>query len=304
VQCRMGWGVRVRGELILACLLLHGCGSGQTLAPVQDASESASRQPSAVVTTGDTLYAFAWRYGFDYRDLARWNGLESPYALVPGQRLRLGPGAGVPARQVARRAAPESIPPQPATSARSPSSAPTEADPSSAVGGTPESTPKTPPRPAASAKPKSGGADDSVVSSRQDSNRPKVGSGSAAPAWSWPSEGRVARRFEPGRPGGNGIDIVGGKGAKVRAAGAGKVVYQGSGLPGYGRLIIVKHSESLLSAYGYLGKAYVAEGDFVRSGQQIADLGMGGGYNKPVVHFEIRRNGQPKDPLAYLPKRA
>jgi lipoprotein NlpD len=299
----MECGVPGRGGLILGCLLLFGCGSGQTLAPVHDASDSAARQPSAFVTAGDTLYAFAWRYGFDYRDLARWNGLRPPYTLIPGQRLRLGPGASVPGQQVAQQAAPESAP-EPSGSARSSASVQPRTAPPSAAGGTRQSTSNSRPAPRAKPKTPPAGTDRAATSGQPDSTRAGVESGSGSPAWSWPAEGRVARGFEPGRSGGNGIDIVGGTGGSVRAAGDGKVVYQGSGLPGYGRLIIVKHSESLLSAYGYLGKAYVAEGDFVRGGQQIADLGMGGGYNKPVVHFEIRRNGQPKDPLAYLPKRA
>ena len=79
------------------------------------------------------------------------------------------------------------------------------------------------------------------------------------------------------------------------------MVYQGSGLPGYGRLIIVKHTESLLSAYGYLGKTHVREGEAVRRGQVIADVGTGGGYKAPVLHFEIRLNGNSMDPLRYLP---
>ena len=107
--------------------------------------------------------------------------------------------------------------------------------------------------------------------------------------------------FGSGSPGATGIDIAGAKGSQVRAASTGKVVYRGSGLPGYGQLIIVKHSETLLSAYGYLSQIRVREGQQVHVGQIIAELGAGGSYRQPVAHFEIRREGKPVDPVIYLP---
>ncbi|MEZ5584332.1 MAG: peptidoglycan DD-metalloendopeptidase family protein [Candidatus Competibacteraceae bacterium] len=118
--------------------------------------------------------------------------------------------------------------------------------------------------------------------------------------WLWPTDGEVLRRYQPEVPGGKGIQIGGVAGQPVRAAASGQVVYSGSGLPGYGRLIIVKHSGKLLSAYGYLGEILVKEGEEVTSGQSIAVLGIGR-ENRPMLHFEIRRDGQPVNPLSFLP---
>lgn len=118
--------------------------------------------------------------------------------------------------------------------------------------------------------------------------------------WVWPTQGVVVKGYDPDVPGGKGIEISGDPGQPVLAASPGAVVYSGSGLPGYGRLVIVKHSESLLSAYGYLGKILVKEGDSVRVGQAIAELDASSA-NRPVLHFEIRQNGKPIDPFRYLP---
>lgn len=128
---------------------------------------------------------------------------------------------------------------------------------------------------------------------------PSVAPGRSDGDWDWPTRGELVGRFNPGVPGGKGIQIGGTPGQTIRAASSGEIVYKGSGLRGYGRLIIVKHSESLLSAYGYLGRMYVEEGDSVDKGQAIAELGSDS--NPPVLHFEIRRNGKPVDPMRYLP---
>lgn len=125
----------------------------------------------------------------------------------------------------------------------------------------------------------------------------------APPAdWLWPTEGRVLSAFGQGSLGGKGLDIGGRPGQPVRAASAGQVVYSGSGLIGYGQLIILKHNETYLSAYGHNSKLLVQEGDRVRTGQQIARMGEGPG-RRPVLHFEIRQNGKPVDPSRFLPPR-
>ena len=118
--------------------------------------------------------------------------------------------------------------------------------------------------------------------------------------WHWPVKGKVVRGYNPAIPGRKGIQIRGTLGQPIKAASTGQVVYSGSGLPGYGRLIIVKHSSSLLSAYGHLGKILVKEGDQVKSGQMIAELGPNN-ENRPVLHFEIRQHGDPINPLRVLP---
>ena len=121
-------------------------------------------------------------------------------------------------------------------------------------------------------------------------------------AWKWPAQGPILRTFQPNSHGKKGIEIGGTRGQPVRAAAAGRVVYAGSGLVGYGGLIIVKHDERFLSAYGYNDKLFVQEGSQVHSGQVIAEMGSSG-TNRVQLHFEIRRDGKPVDPLQYLPGR-
>lgn len=130
---------------------------------------------------------------------------------------------------------------------------------------------------------------------------------SAAPAisniaWRWPADGELIGRYVAGEPTKQGIDIGGSGGAPVRAAGDGVVVYSGSGLVGYGELVIVKHNDSWLSAYGHNRARLVNEGQLVTAGQQIAEMGRSGAA-RDMLHFEVRHNGKPVDPLQYLPKR-
>ena len=117
--------------------------------------------------------------------------------------------------------------------------------------------------------------------------------------WRWPAKGKVVTSFS--RSGGKGIDIAGKFGQTIVAASAGRVVYSGSGLIGYGQLIIVKHNKRYLSAYAHNNKILVKEGDTVTGGQRIAEMGRSGS-NRAMLHFEIRRDGKPIDPLRYLPK--
>ncbi len=123
-----------------------------------------------------------------------------------------------------------------------------------------------------------------------------------SPDWVWPTDGKIGVEFgaKPGT--GTGVLIDGAPGQPVNAAAAGQVVYAGDGLIGYGKLIIVKHNETYLSAYGYSASLLVAEGDEIRQGQKIATMGEGP-ERKPRLHFEIRRNGQPVDPRQFLPRR-
>ncbi|RZZ86817.1 LysM peptidoglycan-binding domain-containing protein [Pseudoxanthomonas winnipegensis] len=119
-------------------------------------------------------------------------------------------------------------------------------------------------------------------------------------AWRWPADGQIVGRFVPGDASNQGVDIAGNAGDAVRATADGVVVYSGAGLVGYGELIIVKHSEAWLSAYGHNRKRLVNEGQRVKSGQQIAEMGRSGA-SRDMLHFEIRYNGKPVDPLVYLP---
>jgi lipoprotein NlpD len=195
------------------------------------------------VRAGETLAAIAFRYGKDYRDLARWNNLGDGSLIYPGQVIRLSPPAGgASSRSSTAKSAPppkRTIPPPPA-------------DP--------------------------------------------------PPAWAWPTSGRVVAEFDGGPGSGTGVLIAGRAGQPVRAAASGRVVYSGGGLIGYGQLIIIKHNDTYLSAYGYNASLLVQEGEKINKGQRIATMGEGPGQ-EPRLHFEIRRNGKPVNPRQYLPAR-
>ena len=120
--------------------------------------------------------------------------------------------------------------------------------------------------------------------------------------WRWPASGDIVARFGDRSSVGKGIDIGGRRGDDVKAAADGRVVYTGSGLIGYGKLIIIKHSDTWLSAYGHNDALFVEQGVEVRAGQRVATMGDGPG-KRPLLHFEIRLDGKPVDPLSYLPPR-
>lgn len=252
--------VLVASALITMGTLL-GC-AARTPAPVQEGSRGVP--DTYVVVRGDTLSAIAWRYELDWQDVARWNRLRNPDLIYPGQRLLLRP-AGSSAQPVVASASPS---PPPAPQA------------------------KAPPR-AREPVPREAPASEGMPTPAGERVAQDV-------KWRWPTEGKVVRSFKPEVPGRKGIQIGGDLGQAVRPASSGRVVYSGSGLPGYGRLIIVKHSDTLLSAYGYLGEIFVSEGDRVTWEQPIAEMGTGND-NRPVLHFEIRQNGKPVNPLQFLP---
>lgn len=208
------------------------------------------------VHKGDSLYTIAMRYRLNYRAVASWNGIRSPYTIYPGQRLKLRPPAGSTRGR---------------TTGRSTSRAPAQTAPKASSTKT-----ATRSRPAAPAK------------------------AAVSLSWRWPTRGKVVGHYSTAANGRKGIDIAGRSGQPVVAAAAGTVVYSGSGLRGYGRLIIIKHNENYLSAYAHNRKLFVHEGEGVAAGQKIAELGSSGA-DRPKLHFEIRHNGRPVDPLQYLP---
>ncbi len=271
------------------------------IAPVQDRSAPAQQPESAFreVRIGDTLYSIAWESGRDYRELAGWNGLESPYVIKPGQKIRLHPveknakanAADSSHRVVVRGdtlhsiAKANGVPVQDLAAWNS-------LDPPYTLGIgrrlrlTPPETPSAATVPSAATKVKGPRAE-------QNTNR--------SIDWGWPVEGALVARFAP-NDAVKGIDIVGPQGQAIRAAAAGSVVYQGSGLRGYGQLIIIKHNADFLSAYAHCAAIYVQEGSVIRPRQKIAAMGNTG-TDRVKLHFEIRRRGVPVDPLEYLPKK-
>ncbi len=133
-------------------------------------------------------------------------------------------------------------------------------------------------------------------------NPPKISANDADADWKWPVNGRLIGYFSTKKPVNKGIDIAGALGESVLAAAAGTVVYAGQGLRGYGNLVIVKHNDTYLSAYAHTSRILVSEQEVVKAGQKIAEIGSTG-TDKVKLHFEIRRNGKPVDPLRYLPSR-
>ncbi len=226
-----------------------------------------------VVEPGETLYSIGFLYGYDYRKIAQWNGIRPPYGLNAGQVLRVvPPEVGTPPPKV--RSKPPVRKPAPVVGpAREGPRAVDRAE-------IPAVTPIAP-----------------LPVKRTDVALPKN------PQWRWPVKSRkVLETFSANDPGRKGINLAGQRGNPVHAAAAGRVVYAGSGLVRYGQLIIIKHNEKYLSAYAHNDKLRVKEGDVIRAGQRIADMGSSGAQ-RPMLHFEIRRNGKPVNPLRYLPQR-
>lgn len=252
------------------------------------------------VERGDTLYAIAFANNLDYREVAVWNRLESPDRILVGQVLRLTPPPATVATQPL--ASPAPLAAQPLTEpllVRTPQAvyeAYTEAGwarlsstPVPSLAPEPAVPPPAPvaPAPAASAPPVT--------------PAPPLNPAGTVNTWLWPADGVLAGRF--GGAGGKGIDIVGPRNAPIRAVAPGRVVYSGSGLRGYGQLVIVKHDGEFLSAYAHNDSILVQEGESVAAGQTIARMGDSGA-ERVKLHFEIRRYGKPLDPLIYLPERS
>jgi lipoprotein NlpD len=269
------------------------------------------------VRRGDSLHAIAFDFGLDWRDLARWNRIEPPYTIYPDQELRLSPPQAQPARTVETRPAGS---PGAATSREGPTTPlpePPQAEPGAQA--TPNVTAATAPTAADTGLevPSTPGPETRAGTATDPGPEVMTAPPSAAPAtstqpdsgplrdpdrWLWPVEGRVLSSFRSNDPARNGIDIGGQHGQPVRASAAGEVVYSGSGLIGYGELIIVKHSDRMLSAYAHNRQRLVQEGQRVAAGEQIAEMGRND-RNQAILHFEIRVNGTPEDPLKYLPRR-
>ena len=271
------------------------------------------------VQSGDTLYSIAWRYEIDPADLAKWNRITSPSLIYPGQRLvtRKPENFGTvrPPQQddpdaelVAEVVEVKPVPRQPPVDdgrrvvvkkndtlyaiARAHGIPVTQLIQANRLkkpyriyaGQTLRLAP-----PPGSAEPVRSAGRVSQTTTRK-----------TRLTWQWPVRGKVIKRFNKRRLDGRGIGIRVAGVRPVRAAANGKVVYSGNGLIGYGNLVIVKHNNTYLSAYANNHKLLVREGQTVKQGQVIAELGETGS-TKPVLHFEIRKRGKPVDPLRYLP---
>ena len=310
-----------KSTLVLATIslaLLSACSSTTVQAPVIERNppppaikpapplvEEAPHDEHGMYTVkkGDTLIRIALEYGQNYRDLVTWNNLANPNDIKVDQVLRVLPpdaGAGSNGVQISSVAPPvvenRPAPPAPVPKKTGPKgdkrpySDATLAEMQRPEGGSgkPEGKPDVAvaPAPAPVAPPVSvppgAGADEEKLS------------------WMWPSDGKVVATFDEGKN--KGVDIAGKMGQQVVAAGAGKVMYAGSGIRGYGNLVIVKHSNSLLSAYAHNRTILVKEGQSVAKGQAIAEMGDSD-TDSVKLHFEIRQQGKPVDPSRFLPAR-
>jgi lipoprotein NlpD len=275
--------------LLVLLALLAGCASRRTPAPVVDARSpraatsrpappappAAAPQPAPqpagdfyAVRRGDTLYSIALEHGADYRELAQWNSLDDPTKLRVGQQLR------VKAPESERQAAQVG---------------------SARIGGRVESRPlESLPQPL----PPSG-----QVVQRPEPPTAAVVLPAVAPAqfplFVWPVRGKVLSEFaEPRR---KGIDIDGKPGEPIVAAAAGRVTYIGTGIPGMGKLVVIKHENGFITVYAHNRDIMVKEQQAVARGQKIAELGSTDS-ERPKLHFQIRKGASAVDPLLYLPK--
>lgn len=284
-------------HLLLAAslLVLVGCASPTHRAPVVDrtgAGSASTAQPAAPapgavapadaskplpgienagkpgyysVRPGDTLIRIGLEQGQNWRDIARWNGIDNPNLIEVGQVLRVAPPGAEPSAVASTRP----VAPSGAVETRPLGTAPG-----------PETAPGSAPAPAAAPAATRGG-DENVN-------------------WAWPAAGPVASGFDEART--KGLSFSGRAGDPVLAAADGRVVYAGSGLRGYGNLVIIKHNDTYLTAYAHNQTLLVREDQAVRRGQQIAEMGSSD-TDRVQLHFEIRRQGRPVDPARLLPPR-
>ncbi|MEY4014570.1 MAG: hypothetical protein RLZZ290_1434 [Pseudomonadota bacterium] len=237
------------------------------------------------VKRGETLIGIALEYGVDWRELASWNQVTNPNRIEVGQMLTVrGPSAAPPAALVPSQQA--AISSQIDVKPLAPAASPSPAASAPPVASAPVTPPIAPP-PAASTPPEAPVA-------------PPAEPATDGLSWVWPANGGVITQFSEG--GSKGIAIAGAPGEAVFAAERGRVVYSGNGLRGYGNLVIVKHANDFITAYAHNRAILVKEGQSVRRGQKIAELGMSDA-DRPMLHFELRKGGKPIDPLGFLPSR-
>ncbi len=266
----------------------------KSAAAAQRQYEPISRNEPYVVRAGDTLYGISFRAGLTYREVAAWNNIPEPYTVKVGQRLILQP-----ANDTRDSNSVAVVTPVAASVTKPAETHPVEVPavvtkpavevPAPVVAMTTKPVVPTTPVVIGTEKPVP------VAENQPAENH------AGTISWRWPSDGTVIARYVQGDPTQQGINIGGKSGQPVKASGDGTVVYSGAGLVGYGELIIIKHNNEWLSAYAHNRRRLVAEGSKVRAGDVIAEMGRTGTM-RDMLHFEIRRNGKPVDPLLYLPK--
>ncbi len=281
-------GFKTVSAVLLSAAVLVGCSTTSTSpAPVEDRGVSSTTKPGAVdpatlpgaenagkpgfytVRQGDTIMRIASQVNQPWRDIASWNNLDNPNVIEVGQVLRV-------------------VPPVASPVATAPASSGQAAKPSVPVAT--QTTPGVTPVPAPAAQPSSASAKPA----------PPPSAGADDVAFIWPANGAVIAEFDEAKN--KGVAISGKAGDPVLAAADGRVVYAGSGLRGYGNLIILKHNNTFLTAYAHNQALLVKEDQSVKKGQKIAEMGSSD-TDRVKLHFEIRRSGKPVDPGRYLPSR-
>ncbi|HXF67684.1 MAG TPA: peptidoglycan DD-metalloendopeptidase family protein [Burkholderiales bacterium] len=293
------WRAALAGAL--AALLLAGCAAKRGAPVVERAPEAkpapskpavaakpAPRMPDTrpetyTVKKGDTLYSIALDHGLDYRELAQWNGITDAGVIRAGQQLRLRPPSPVAAAAPFRAA--------PGVEARP------------LAGAAPGAGDNVKSEPRAVRVPYSEQAHAQLASVRPDAQAarpaPAREEGDETPDWGWPASGRIISTFNESA-GLKGISIAGRLGQPVLASAAGRVIFSGTGIRGFGKLIVIKHNNAFLSVYAHNSELLVKEGQTVAKGQKIAEMGATDA-DQVKLHFEIRRFGKPVDPIKFLP---
>jgi lipoprotein NlpD len=265
-------------SIMTILFFLMNCSSQPAANVEESVTQTKSNNKIHLVVAGETLYSIAWRYGVDYRELAYFNGIKPPFRIHPTQKILIDITAQKKSPVARTSSGFESIKPPISSNAGAVFKKNTGEK--------------------ATEKPKFRSEKKSIVVPLT----PKNSTVSSSLKWQWPATGKLLAPFQGDTTLNKGIDLNGKLGESVVAAAGGQVVYSGSGLRGYGKLLIIKHNEIFLSAYAHNSELLIKEGDVVKVGQRIADMGSSG-TNRVKLHFEIRREGKPVNPLLYLPKR-
>jgi lipoprotein NlpD len=291
--------------LVVLTFMLCACSSSVGRAPVSDLTlQKKSNTPKVsrpisqkisksakkyTVQKGDTLYSIGWKTGIDVNELIRNNNLKAPYIIKIGQSLSLTGDK----LQVSQKANSKSdLASQNVIKNRN-------------TACTAQNCQKNKPKAIAQEKTKAYSANKvdkkSIANKNKENNKQQSGEQKIS-EWVWPAEGKLTKKFAASTSAMQGISIVNERGTSINAAAAGQVVYAGSGLRGYGNLIIIKHNPDYLSAYAHNETLLVSENENIKKGQKIATMGDSG-TGHIHLHFEIRYRGKSLDPLRYLPKR-
>lgn len=273
--------------ILVQALYLSACSNLDSGTVFQSQSKRPIKYGEYKVQQGDSLYSIAWRFKRDYKELAAINGIKAPYIIHIGQSIKLAsyqdeiPSKnGFTGQTIVEKSATTPSPNTSRVANKKPSYF--------------RRSPHVP-----------NNARRSNASSSRSSSISAVANNSAESSrvsWYWPANGEIIQTFSSSSVGKKGIQISGNAGDPIKAAADGQVVYSGNSLVGYGNLVIVKHNETYLTAYAHNRRVLVKEGELVKQGQAIAEMGSSG-TDRNKLHFEIRKEGEPVNPMLYLPKR-